>query len=200
MHIILPMSGRRQAIKAAKSLGIKIVAHSHSQPENLFMDMPKFIQPTLNNLWNRYLAWTYGKAESVIFPSKLAQSLLLKLNKKNQPSHVISNGINLSEFQQAETGDFHQRFNLPKNCVKLLFVGRLYPEKSIDTLIKAVPYIVKKHPNTHIMIVGAGHQREKLEKLVEDLHIKKYISFLGLVSDEDKLHAYNASDIFILPS
>ena len=73
VHIILPMSGAIQAIKAAKSLGIKIVAHSHSQPENLFTDAPKFIQPSLNNLWNKYLSWVYGKAESVIFPSELAR-------------------------------------------------------------------------------------------------------------------------------
>ena len=53
VHIILPMSGAIVAIKAARSLGIKIVAHSHSQPENLFMDMPKIIQPVLNNLCNR---------------------------------------------------------------------------------------------------------------------------------------------------
>ena len=42
VHIILPMSASIVAIKAARALNIKIVAHSHSQPENLFMDMPKF--------------------------------------------------------------------------------------------------------------------------------------------------------------
>jgi glycosyltransferase involved in cell wall biosynthesis len=200
VHIILPMSGGVQAIRAARALGIKIVAHSHSQPENLFMDMPKTIQPTLNNLWNKYLSWVYGKAESVIFPSELARSLLIKLNKKNQPSAVISNGINLEHFQPMDFGDFHTRFNIPSDKVKLLFVGRLYPEKSIDTLINAVPHIIKKHPNTHIMIAGAGHFRSKLEKLVHNLGVGKHITFLGLVSDEDKVHAYNASDIFVLPS
>jgi len=207
VHIILPMSGAIQSIKAAKSLGIKIVAHSHSQPENLFTDAPKFIQPSLNNLWNKYLSWVYGKAESVIFPSKLAQSLLEKLNKKNQPSAVVSNGINLEHFQPMEfkqepflLSEFQEKFNIPAGKIKLLFVGRLYPEKSIDTLIKAVPHIVKKHPNTHLMIVGAGHQKQKLEKLAQNLDVNKYISFLGLVSEEDKILAYNASDIFVLPS
>jgi glycosyltransferase involved in cell wall biosynthesis len=200
VHIILPMSGAIVAIRAAHALNIKIVAHSHSQPENLFMDAPKFIQPTMNNLWNKYLSWVYGKAESVIFPSELARSLLEKLNEKGQPSDVISNGINLEHFKMMDVGDFHIRFGIPEEKVKLLFVGRLFPEKSVDTLIKAVPHIIKKHPNTHIMLAGAGHQREKLEKLVQSLGVSKHITFLGLVSDEDKVHAYNASDIFILPS
>lgn len=200
VHILLPMSGAIVAIRAARALDIKIVAHSHSQPENLFMDMPKLIRPTLNNLWNKYLAWTYGKAESLIYPSELARSLLDKLSKENQPSAVISNGINLEHFLPMAIGDFHERFNIPKDKVKLLFVGRLFPEKSIDTLIRATPHIIKKHPNTHVMIVGVGHLRQKLEKLVHSLGVEKHITFLGLVSDEDKVLAYNASDIFILPS
>lgn len=203
VHIILPMSGSVMAIKAARSLGIKIVAHSHSQPENLFMDAPKFIQPTLNNLWNKYLMWTYGKAEALIYPSEMARGLLDKLSKKNQKSHVVSNGINMEEFKPVSDdtiGDFHTRFNIPENSIKLLFVGRLFPEKSVDTIVKAIPHIIKKHPNTHAMIVGAGHLREKLEKLAEDLGVKKFVTFLGLVSEEDKVLAYNSSDIFVLPS
>ncbi len=200
VHIILPMTGSIVAIKAARALGIKIVAHSHSQPENLFMDMPKAIQPTLNNLWNSYLRWTYGKAETLIYPSEMARGLLDKLGKKNQKSHVVSNGINTEEFRPINVGDFHDRFNIPENTVKLLFVGRLFPEKSVDTIIKAMPHIIEKHPDTHAMIVGGGHLREKLEKLASDLDVSDFVTFLGLVSEEDKIMAYNASDIFILPS
>ena len=99
-----------------------------------------------------------------------------------------------------DIGDFYIRYNIPANAVKLLFVGRLFPEKSVDTLIKAIPYIIKKNPNTHTMIVGGGHLREKLENLALKLGVEKYITFLGLVNEEDKIHAYNASDIFVLPS
>src|SRR3989344_3073382 len=45
VHMFLPMSGAIVAIKAARSLNIKTVAHSHSQPENLFMSMPRLIRP-----------------------------------------------------------------------------------------------------------------------------------------------------------
>ena len=200
VHIILPMSGAIVAIKAAKALGIKIVAHSHSQPENLFMDMPKMIQPALSNIWNKWLEWVYGKSEILIYPSEMARTLLEKLNNKNHPSVVISNGIDLKEFKPMAIGDFYERFNIPKDTVKLLFVGRLFPEKSVDTLIKAVPYIIKKYPDIHVMLVGAGHQRQKLEKLAQNLGVEKYVNFLGLVSEEDKILAYNACDIFVLPS
>jgi glycosyltransferase involved in cell wall biosynthesis len=200
VHIILPMSGAVVAVKAARALGIKIVAHSHSQPENLFMDMPKIIQPTLGNLWNKYLAWIYSKAESIIYPSKMAHSLLDHLTTEGKPSAVISNGINHDEYGVVDVGDFHERYGIPRDTVNMVFVGRLFPEKSIDTLIMAVPHIVAVDRKIHIMIVGAGYLRQKLEALAIDLGVGKYVTFLGLVSEEDKLFAYNASDIFVLPS
>lgn len=200
VHVILPMSTALVAVKAARALGIKIVAHSHSQPENIFMDAPKFARPLLDRTWNMYLAWLYSKAETIIYPSELAYSLLDNLTEEGKSSMVISNGINIKDFCPTDVGDFHERFNIPDDAIKMVFVGRLFPEKSVDTLIMAVPHIVTVHPKAHIMIVGGGHLRPKLEALVVDLGIQKYVTFLGMVSDEDKLFAYNASDIFVLPS
>lgn len=200
VHIILPMPGAIIAIKAAQSLGIKIVAHSHSQPENLFMDMPKFLRPLLDRTWNAFLAWVYSKGEVIVYPSEMAHTLLDHLTESGKLSAVISNGVNTEEFKQVAIGNFHDRFNIPKNTINLVYVGRLFPEKSVDTLIQAMPHILQGHPETHIIIVGGGYLREKLERLTKDLKLTKHISFLGLVSDEDKVLSYNAGDIFVSPS
>src|SRR3989338_2426999 len=199
-HMFLPMSGAIVAIKAAQSLNIKTVAHSHSQPENLFMSMPRLIRPTLCYIWNKYLAWFYSKADSLIYPSEMARSLLNKLGRANQPSYIISNGVNIDKFKIFPVGNFYERFNIPDNKIKLLFVGRLFPEKSIDTLIKTIPHIIKEYKNIHLMIVGAGYLRPQLEKLMYSLKVDQYVTFLGLISEEDIILAYNASDIFVLPS
>ena len=50
------------------------------------------------------------------------------------------------------------------------------------------------------MIVGAGYLRPQLEKLMYSLKVDQYVTFLGLISEEDIILAYNASDIFVLPS
>jgi len=200
IHTVLPMSGAIMATMAARKMGIKMVAHSHSQPENLFMEMPKVIQPTLAKIWNKYLAWLYGKAEWLIYPTEMARSLLNKLARENQPSTVISNGIDLQEFKPMDIGNFFARFKIPGEGIKLLYLGRLFPEKSIDTLIKAMPKIIEKHEHTYAIMVGGGHLRAKLEKLAQELGVEKHVIFLGLVSEEDKVFALNAGDIFVLPS
>jgi len=200
VHILLPMSGAIVAIRAAKALNIKMVAHSHSQPENLFMDMPKIIQPTMGKIWNRYLAWVYSKAELIIYPTEFGRKLLHHLTEKNKSSAIVSNGVSIDIYKPTDTGDFHDRFNIPKDTINITYVGRLFPEKSLETLIKAIPHIIKKHQKIHVILAGTGHVRPKLEKLIQNLKIGKYVTFLGLVSDEDKILAYNAGDIFVSPS
>ena len=200
VHIILPMTGAFMAIKAAQRLSIKMVAHSHSQPENLFMDAPSFARPFLDKTWNSILAWMYSKGEVILYPSKMAHSLLDHLTEDGKPSVVFSNGVNMEVFKPIDTGDFYNRFNIPKDTLNLVYVGRLFPEKSVDTLIEAMPLILEEHPKTHLTIVGGGYLRERLEKLANTLNITQNVSFLGLVSEEDKILAYNAGDIFVSPS
>ncbi len=199
VHIILPMSTAIVAIRAARTLGIKVVAHSHSQPENLFIDAPALLRPVLCSLWNSYLAWLYRRAESIVYPSKLGYSLLHHLTEENKPHMIISNGVSIERYKPMQVGDFYERFSIPKDTVNIVYVGRLFPEKSVDTLIKAIPGIVEKYPKSHFMIVGIGYLRQKLEDLATTLGVSNNVTFLTL-NDEDKILAYNAGDIFVSPS
>ena len=200
VHMWLPMSGAVVAQMTARALGVKIVAHSHSQPENVFIDTPKFIQPILFWIWNKFLAWLYNKADTIIYPSQMAQELLHHLCQQDKKSVVISNGINLEEFKPMGIDDFYNRYNLSSNKLHLVDVGRLYPEKSIETLIKAAPYVIKNRPNTEIIIVGGGYLRKKLENLSAQIGIKESVKFLGMIDNGDLIKSFNVADIFISPT
>jgi len=161
----------------------------------------QFIQRAVNALFYRYLSWLYRKADALVYPTEFARDLLLlrKLEKHKQ-THVISNGVDMSRFKKVDTGPFFQKFGLPRHTRNILYVGRLHPEKSVDTLIKAAPKILAKDPGVHFLVAGFGHLDTRLMQLAKDLGITKNIAFLGKVSDDDLIVAYNACDIFVLPS
>ncbi|MFA6273422.1 MAG: glycosyltransferase [Candidatus Paceibacterota bacterium] len=200
IHLWLPMSGALVATKAARALGIKIVAHSHSQPENLFSEAPKWIYGLLAKIWNKYLAWLYGKADAIIYPSELGREILHHLCGADKHSVVISNGVNTEEFKPADVGDFYERFNIPRNQFNLVYVGRLFPEKSVQTFIKALPLVLGKYPKSLAIIAGTGHLQTKLENLSVNLGVKDRVRFLGRVSDDDLIKVFNLATIFVSPS
>lgn len=200
LHAIIPTPSAVVSMRAAKELGIKIVAHSHTQPENIFLHLPKIIgQNKINKLFYKYLSWIYNKAEAIIYPTEFAKKLFEKLNPSKKMV-IISNGVDTKKFAPIDPKPFFDKFNLDKNKKNILYVGRLHPEKSVDTLIKALPLILKESPDAYLMIVGFGHLGEKLEALAWKLGIEKNITFFGRLTDEELVMAYNSCEVFVLPS
>lgn len=84
--------------------------------------------------------------------------------------------------------------------LKLLFVGRLEPEKGLADLIHAVDLINKKIPAT-LTIVGDGLSREGAEVLVKSLNLTEKITFVGYVPfGKNLFEIYNSHDILMISS
>lgn len=200
VHTTIPTPAAIAATRAARALGLPIVAHSHTQPENLTMHIPNSaIRKPIDRYFYRYLSWLYGQANALIYPSQFALDRLSEIHA-DVKKLVISNGVDTKKFSRVETDDLFKKFNLPRNTDNILYVGRLHPEKSVDTLIKAMPLVLKEHPDTHLFIAGFGHLDTKLEALSRELKVHNAITFLGKVSDAELVAAYTACDIFVLPS
>lgn len=200
LHTIIPTPSAFISARAAKSLGVKIVAASHAQPENIFLHLPKFMPlAALNRAYYKYMYWLYNQADAVVYPTEFAKKYFPDLNKDIK-AEIISNGVDISKFKKTSAEEFFKKYGLARDKKNILCAGRLHPEKSVDTLIKAVPLIIKKEPNVQVLIVGFGHLENKLKKLAADLGMEKQVIFCGKVSDEDLILAYNGCDIFALPS
>ncbi len=199
LDVVIPTPAAITATRAAKKLGIKIVAHSHTQPENILLSFPKMFQNKfLSKMFYKYLIWIYKKADIIVCPSKFSERLLLEHNPKLKTT-VVSNGVPLKLFKLQNPAPFFKKYKLNKKDKQLLFVGRLHPEKNVETLIRAMPEILK-HSKVHLNVVGIGYQDEALKKLTKELKINDNVTFYGKLPSEDLLLAYNACDIFILPS
>jgi glycosyltransferase involved in cell wall biosynthesis len=82
--------------------------------------------------------------------------------------------------------------------VKLIYVGRLSPEKGIPILLRAAKKICFDY---ELRVVGDGQQRVQLERLVSDLGLVGKVEFLGAIPWGSPLFALmRDSDILILPS
>lgn len=92
--------------------------------------------------------------------------------------------------------------NLPKGKI-ILSVSRISKNdryKGIENIIKVMPDILKEIPETYYIIIGDGDDRERLEKIAEDLNIKDRVIFKGSISFQKLNFYYKNCDLFILPS
>jgi len=82
----------------------------------------------------------------------------------------------------------------------IVSVGRLVHRKGQDSLISAMPEILRRHPDAHILMVGAGPYRDHLEKLVVDLKLESAITFIGRIQHDELPRYICVGDIFAMPS
>ena len=80
---------------------------------------------------------------------------------------------------------------------KVLFTGRLHPQKNLDVLLNAWPDVVKSSPAT-LVLVGDGVDRKRLEEKAKRLGVANSVHFTGAV--DDPAEYLRAADVFVLPS
>ncbi len=81
----------------------------------------------------------------------------------------------------------------------LLFSGRLYREKEVDFLLRAFKLIQRERPNTALLIMGEGDERQALETLVRELGLQQ-VFFLGGITDPSTSSLYfKLADILAIP-
>jgi glycosyltransferase involved in cell wall biosynthesis len=104
----------------------------------------------------------------------------------------IPNGVGVNTCQKL---DYH--FQSP---ARLVFVGRLQPQKGLDTLLEALAQLKIAYPDFYwqLEIFGEGPSRRQYETLTAELGTTEQVQFAGYVPD--LLQRIPGADIFILPS
>ena len=77
-------------------------------------------------------------------------------------------------------------------------VGRFNPQKNHPFLLNIFAALLKKEPNSILLLVGGGEDMPKIQTKAQELGIEEYIRFLGVRSDVADI--MQAMDVFVLPS
>lgn len=83
---------------------------------------------------------------------------------------------------------------------KIVCVGRLWPTKGQDTLIRAIALLKSRILDVSVEFVGDGPQREEYERLAQQLGVADRCIFMGKVSHNEVLARMAASTVCVVPS
>lgn len=79
----------------------------------------------------------------------------------------------------------------------ILSVRSFYPVYAVDTLIKALPGVLRSYPEVMLLLAGEGPMRQQLETLVDELKIKGNVKFVGNIPNHQLPGIYNAADLYL---
>lgn len=167
----------RQVMAAARKLHIPVVVHTWDRGER---DLPLSVRWRRRRTLRR-LAGAAAENEAVAaFVRKEAPALAVQVVPR-LGTHVP-----------------HAPEHIPHEGLAVGFVGRLVPEKGIDTLLQALAEL--RAEEWHLVVVGDGPDRERLEQLASELRLAARIHWRGALPPEQLPRVWAELDVLVAPA
>lgn len=183
-------------LSLAERKGIPLrIAHSHNTM--LRQSRTQWLKLGVHKIARRIFAkdvtelWACSDAAArFMFPATL-------LREKNY--QFIPNGINLYRFQfdVAERENIREQLYL-ENALVIGNVGRFSSEKNQGFLLDVFAEVLRRRPDSRLLLVGSGKEEAALRQRAEKLGITERVIFYG-VSDRVETLLW-AMDVFVFPS
>lgn len=110
------------------------------------------------------------------------------------PNAVLDDPSNRDSLRK----ELAEAYDLPMDALWVCSVGRMDPLKRFDLLLEMADRLRYEKCKFHIVLIGDGPERARLEALASSLNIIKFISFLGEIPNAAQW--LKAMDIFCFPS
>ena len=189
VHAVSPACLGVWGLAAARALSLPSVASYHT-------DFPRYVAG-YGLSWAEPAVWplirfVHNSAHVNLCPSRFTRAEL-----RAHGVHRVGiwrGGVDTERFHPRRRS-FAMRERLTEgrpDAPILLYVGRLAPEKSIETLA----WVLDENPEAHLALVGDGPARPRLERVFRDLPVH----FTGFLRGEELAAAFASADVFLMPS
>lgn len=164
------------ALARISNKNIKVICHEHGTAWT-----NNFITTIITLFWTKM-------ADKIICNSYAAKTMLVKKFRANKKKiKVVYNGVPYKKLIKVKKYDYH-----------ILFVGRLDYVKSPETIIKAIPFIIKEIPDIKLNILGEGNLLNNLREIVSQNKLQDKVVFRGNVENVNDYMA--KASLLVVPS
>jgi glycosyltransferase involved in cell wall biosynthesis len=142
--------------------------------------------------------WIVCRSDHVIAVSKATLKLL---GKGIDDDHVtvIPNALRPEQFiPMRPFGKFRESLSIEPDEIVIANIGRLNPEKGQELFIEAAKEIAARNRKVRFLLIGIGRDQEKLEALVKNYGLERYVIFAGFRNDMASI--YNDIDLVVQSS
>jgi phosphatidylinositol alpha-1,6-mannosyltransferase len=135
----------------------------------------------------------------ITYLGDFTQQAMVRRFKEQSKLIRIAPGIDTEHFRPLDGRELRQKYGIAE-CATIVSVGRLVHRKGQDRLVEAMPLVLKEVPHAHLIFIGEGPHRKKLDALVKEHKLEKHVTFIGRIQYSDLPRHISLGDIFAMPS
>jgi glycosyltransferase involved in cell wall biosynthesis len=146
--------------------------------------------------------WLMRHFDSLIAVSHATKSEMVAAGVPSEIITVLHNAIDTDVWSPSQaTNTFREELGLGHAFPIIGYVGRIMPEKDLETWLRAAALVAQQYPEAQFVLVGEGKDGitlDQLRRLSDELGIANRVHFPGY--REHLLPVYASFDIFVLSS
>ena len=146
----------------------------------------------------RILGGAAGIAATSQFVAELSGEVMREIGLASPPPiGALDLGTDPDAFAPGlDTGRLRARWGSAEDPL-LLTVARLVPHKGQDMGIRALAVLAGEFPRLRYVLVGEGHDEQRLRSLALELGVADRVVFAGAIADSELAEAYATSTIYL---
>ncbi|MGZ6509063.1 MAG: glycosyltransferase family 4 protein [Actinomycetota bacterium] len=154
----------------------------------------------MNKLIHQVEWWLTYEARRVITCSEYMRDQVHEIFQlPSAKQDVIPNGVDMHEFDRpADVEEFRARLVQGKEKI-IFFAGRLEYEKGVQTVLDALPLLLKDQ-QVRFYIAGVGTHADELKAHAARAGLADRVHFLGFIEEAELRMYYAAADLAVVPS
>ena len=149
------------------------------------------------NRWHGFLKMqkkVAPKLQKIICPSAQSkEDVVEEFLVERDSIDVVLNGIDINSFRFR--GD-----KRPHSNRIVTTASADIPLKGLKYLIRSLPEIIKKFPDTNLQVIGRSPQGGGIRKLISKLNLVDKVSFHSELSESEVVEIYSCAEIAVIPS
>lgn len=198
IHVHSPFMLGRLGARWAKKLNLPLVFTFHTLYDQYVHYVP-FGQNLTREITKKFCTEFCNNCDLVIVPTRVITDHLKNWGVATD-IRVIPTGIKLVDFRKEQKDWLQTKFNINPASKIIMSVGRLGKEKNFEFIINSFKDIVTSYPDTRLVLVGNGPEKEALVKKCHELSIANRVIFTGTLTGAETALAYNSAHIFAFAS
>jgi glycosyltransferase involved in cell wall biosynthesis len=134
--------------------------------------------------------WLAQRSAAIVVNHAEIRDVLVRQGISAEKVTVIPSGIRNTHPASVERGELLAELGLPSNSRLIGTVGRLVPEQRLKDLIWALDLLKVVRDDVHLLVVGDGPHRGRLERFRRQVQIDDKVHFLGMRDDVERLRPH----------
>lgn len=155
--------------------------------------------PQVNLLFRSWAKVTANKAKTVTVDAKFLKKIWVENGIPQNKVKVIPFGVDTNVFHPQVSGSAVKgKLGIADSDVVVISTRPFYNEHyDVESLIKAIPLVVEKHPSVKFIVKGSGPLETHLRKMAKKLKVDRHTCFVGVVPYEELAQYLSAAHIYV---